>query len=146
MPSGPAIGSGQVRLSETDVRLARLVVIGGLAPLLWIAAAPLVRADGDPSKGKVVFEQCAACHALDEAKTDGPSLKGVFGRKAGSRDDYRYSAAMTRSDVVWDATTLDAYIANPQEYIKGNRMSFAGVTDKSDRDDLIAYLEQATKP
>jgi cytochrome c len=127
-------------------RLARLALIGGVAPLLWIAAGTRAGASGDPSKGKVVFEQCAACHALDEAKTDGPSLKGVFGRKAGSRDDYRYSAAMARSDVVWDATTLDAYLANPQEYIKGNRMSFAGVTDKSDRDDLIAYLEQATRP
>ena len=133
-------------MSETAGRLVRLVLIGSCAPLLWVAAEPLARADGDPGKGKVVFEQCAACHALDEAKTDGPSLKGVFGRKAGSRDDYRYSAAMTRSDVVWDATTLDAYIANPQEYIKGNRMSFAGVPDKSDRDDLITYLEQATKP
>jgi cytochrome c len=127
-------------------RLARLVLMGGVAPLFWIAAGPLVGPVGDPTKGKVVFEQCAACHALDEAKSDGPSLQGVFGRKAGSRDDYRYSAAMARSDVVWDATTLDAYIANPQEYIKGNRMSFAGVTDKSDRDDLIAYLEQATRP
>jgi cytochrome c len=127
-------------------RLVPLIVIGVLAPLAWRVAEPRVQADGDPSKGKVIFEQCAACHGLDETKTDGPSLKGVFGRKAGSRDDYRYSAAMTRSDVVWDAATLDAYIANPQDYIKGNRMSFAGVRDKSDRDDLIAYLEQATKP
>jgi len=70
----------------------------------------------------------------------------VFGRKAGSRDDYRYSAAMTRSSVVWNAATPDAYIANPQEYIKGNRMTFAGVTEKPDRDDLIAYLEEATRP
>jgi cytochrome c len=127
-------------------RLAPLVVLGVFAPLVWIAAEPLARGDGDPGKGKVVFEQCAACHALDEEKSDGPSLKGVFGRKAGSRDDYRYSAAMTRSGIVWDAKTLDAYIANPQDYIKGNRMSFAGVSDGSDRDDLIAYLEQATKP
>jgi cytochrome c len=116
------------------------------APILLLGARPQVRPTGDPDKGKVVFERCAACHALDEAKTDGPSLNGVFGRKAGSRDDYRYSAAMTRSGIVWDATTLDAYIANPQDYVKGNRMSFAGVSDKSDRDDLIAYLEQATKP
>jgi len=135
-----------VPLSDLAGRLAPLVVLGVFAPLLWTVAEPQVRADGDPSKGKALFEQCTACHALDEAKTDGPSLKGVFGRKAGSRDDFRYSVAMTRSDVVWDATTLDAYIANPQDYIKGNRMSFAGVSDKSDRDDLIAYLEQATKP
>jgi cytochrome c len=69
----------------------------------------------------------------------------VFGRKAGSLEDYRYSAAMKRSDVVWTAMTLDAYIADPQSYIKGNRMAFAGIADATERQDLIAYLEQATR-
>lgn len=127
-------------------RVAALLAIGVFASMRWTAAEPPVRATGDPARGKAIFEQCAACHALDDPKPAGPSLKGVFGRKAGSRDDYRYSAAMTRSGVVWEAATLDAYIANPQDYIKGNRMSFAGVTGQSDRDDLIAYLEQATRP
>ena len=45
-----------------------------------------------------------------------------------------------------EAKTLAAYLADPQAYIVGNRMSFAGVTEKSDRDDLIAYLEQAVRP
>ena len=126
-------------------RFASLVALGVFASMRWAAAGPPVRAEGDPKKGKAVFEQCIACHAFDEPKPAGPSLTGVFGRKAGSRDDYRYSPAMTRSGVVWNAATLDAYIANPQEYIKGNRMTFAGVTEKSDRDDLIAYLEEATR-
>lgn len=107
---------------------------------------PQAQAAGDPARGKVVFEQCAACHALDDPMSSGPSLKGMFGRKAGSRDDFRYSAAMTRSGIVWDAATLDAYLADPQAYIVGNRMSFAGMTEKADRDDLIAYLEQAARP
>jgi cytochrome c len=126
-------------------RFASWVVLGVFAPILAIAAAPQERSAGDPDKGKAVFERCAACHALDEAKTAGPSLQDVFGRVAGSRDDFRYSAAMTRSGVVWDAVTLDAYVANPQDYIKGNRMSFAGIADRADRDDLIAYLQRATK-
>jgi cytochrome c len=100
---------------------------------------------GDPEKGKAVFDKCAACHALDDTMADGPSLQGVFGRKAGTRDDYRYSPAMIRSGVVWDEMTIDAYVTDPQAFIRGNRMSFAGIPDKSDRDDLIAYLEQATK-
>jgi cytochrome c len=127
-------------------RMAALVVLGVFAVTPWTAAGPQTRAEGDPATGQAVFEQCAACHALDDPKPSGPSLKGVFGRKAGSRDDYRYSVAMARSGVVWDAATLDAYVADPQGYIKGNRMSFAGVTEKSDRDALIAYLEQATRP
>ena len=114
--------------------------------VLLITIPAALPSSADVENGKAAFEKCAACHALDvETKMDGPNLKGVFGRKAGSRDDYRYSAAMARSGVVWDAVTLDAYIADPQAYIKGNRMSFAGISDKAERDDLIAYLEQATR-
>ena len=97
-------------------------------------------------KGKVAFEQCAACHSLDgSGKDDGPTLKGVIGRKAGSLEDFRYSAAMKRSDVTWDAATLDKYITDPQAFIPGNRMAFCGMTDQSQRDDLIAYLAVATR-
>ena|SRR5258706_7116866 len=123
-------------------RVLRLGVVFGALTLT--AAARSTAAD--PEKGKVVFEKCAACHALDETKSDGPTLRGIFGRKAASMEDYRYSPAMTRSGVVWNAETLDAYLADPQAYIRGNRMSFVGISDKSERDDLIAYLEQATKP
>ena len=113
--------------------------------LLIAGAQALVRA-ADPERGKRLFEQCAACHGLgDETGTDGPTLKGVIGRKAGSLEDYRYSAAMKRSGVTWTPMTLDAYIADPQEYIKGNRMAFGGITDPAERADLIAYLEQAAK-
>ena len=93
-----------------------------------------------------MFEQCAACHSLDGGgDTDGPTLKGVIGRKAGSLEDYRYSAAMKRSDVTWDAAALDKYLTDPQAFIPGNRMAFAGIGDKAQRDDLIAYLQAATR-
>jgi cytochrome c len=99
----------------------------------------------DVEKGKAAFEQCAACHSLDgSGDYDGPSLKGIIGRKAGSLDDYRYSAAMKRSEVTWDAAALDKYIADPQTFIPGNRMAFAGIADKAERDDLIAFLTVAT--
>ena len=108
-------------------------------------ASPSLRA-ADVEKGKAVFEQCAACHSLDgTGDYDGPSLKAVIGRKAGSLEDYRYSAAMKRSDVTWTAETLDQYAADPQAFIPGNRMAFAGIADKAQREDLIAYLAVATK-
>ena len=120
------------------------LVVGGVAVLV-VAAAPVARA-ADPEKGKAVFEQCAACHSLDgTGDYDGPTLKGIIGRKAGSLEDYRYSAAMKRSDVTWDAATLDKYVADPQAFIPGNRMAFAGIGDNAQRDDLIAYLAIATK-
>jgi cytochrome c len=119
-------------------------VVGGVVAVV-VASAPLARA-ADPEKGKAVFEQCAACHSLgDPGDYDGPTLNGVIGRKAGSLEEYRYSAAMKRSDVTWDPTTLDKYVTDPQAFIPGNRMAFGGISDKAQRDDLIAYLSIATR-
>jgi cytochrome c len=118
----------------------------GFGPVQTTGAAALATAAADVEKGKAVFEQCAACHSLGEAGDyDGPTLKDIIGRKAGSLDDYRYSAAMKRSDITWDAETLDKYIADPQAFIPGNRMAFAGISDKALRDDLIAYVALASK-
>jgi len=120
-------------------------VVGSCAMLVATTFTAHVRG-ADVEKGKGVFEQCAACHSLDgTGDYDGPTLKGVIGRKAGSLEDYRYSAAMKRSDVVWDAATVDQYVADPQAFIPGNRMAFAGISDKTQRDDLIAFLAVATK-
>jgi cytochrome c2 len=120
-------------------------VVGGAIVAFVVTSTSLIRA-ADVEKGKAVFEQCAACHSLDgSGDYDGPTLKDVVGRKAGSLEDYRYSAAMKRSDVVWDASTLDEYVADPQALIPGNRMAFAGIADKGERDDLIAFLTIATK-
>jgi cytochrome c len=124
-----------------------LVATGLLTAIAAAATGFHVRAGAvDPERGKAVFEKCAACHSLDDGQADGPSLKGVFGRKAGSLEDYRYSAAMKRSDVVWDEMTIDRYITDPQGFVKGNRMAFAGIPDRSEREDLIVYLKGATKP
>jgi cytochrome c len=120
-------------------------VVGGVIVAFVVTSTSLIRA-ADVEKGKAVFEQCAACHSLDgSGDYDGPTLKDVIGRKAGSLEDYRYSAAMKRSDMVWDASTLDKYVADPQALIPGNRMAFAGIADKGERDDLIAFLTIATK-
>ena len=125
------------------------LVIAAAAMFSYVSrAVPAVAlaAEGDAEKGKAVFEQCAACHSLGEAGDyDGPTLKGIIGRTAGSLEDYRYSAAMKRSDVTWDPETLDKYVTDPQAFIPGNRMAFAGISDKAQRDDLIAYLTVATR-
>ena len=77
-------------------------------------------ADGDATAGKKVFNKCKACHALEAGKKKiGPSLHGVFGRKAGSVTDYGYSDAVRMSPVVWTAETLDRWLENPQELIPG---------------------------
>jgi len=111
------------------------------------ATATAAVAAGDAAKGKAVFEQCAACHSLEADQNGvGPSLHGLFGRKSGSEEDFVYSAAMRRANVIWMPETLDRYLADPQGGVfRGNRMPFAGISDEQSRADLIAYLEQATK-
>ena len=114
-----------------------------LATQLLAGAA---HAEGDVARGEARFKDCAACHKLDAGTNEvGPSLHGVFSRKAGELADFRYSPAMKRSGIVWTAETLDKYIADPQAFIPANRMPYAGMSNAGDRADLIAYLQKATK-
>ena len=104
-------------------------------------------AAGDAEKGKRVFNKCKACHVVNaETNRIGPHLVGLFGRTAGSVEKYKYSKSMKESGIVWNAETLDAYLANPRQYVKGTRMAFAGLKKASEREDVIAYLREVTKP
>jgi len=111
-------------------------VVAG-AGLLFALAAPALAADVE--HGKQVYATCAACHS-DKPDALGPNLAGVLGRKAGSRDDFRYSPAMTRAGFNWDAGNLRQYLADPQAKVKGNRMPFSGFANPNDVNDVIAYL------
>jgi cytochrome c len=130
-------------MKRTVLAVALVIAAAGTA-----ATSVALRAagEGNVEKGKAAFDQCAACHTVDGSDSDGPTLKGIFGRKAGALDTFRYSAAMSRSDVVWTAETLDMFLEDPQGFIPRNRMAFSGIAAKNDRDDLIAYLQDATKP
>lgn len=111
------------------------------AGLLALAIATPAAA-ADPAHGKQLFQACAACHGADgKGGTLGPNLVGVVGRKAGALDDFRYSNAMKRADMVWDDGNLRDYVTNPQAKIKGNRMPFSGVANGGDADDIVAYLK-----
>jgi cytochrome c len=112
-------------------------VVAGAGLLFVLMASPASAADVE--HGKQVFQTCAACHS-DKPDALGPNLAGVVGRKAGSRDDFRYSPAMTRAGFNWDTGSLRDYLADPQAKVKGNRMPFSGLTDPKDLDDVIAYL------
>jgi len=94
------------------------------------------------TKGKKVFRKCMACHTAEPDKHRvGPSLHGVFGRTAGTADGYaRYSAGMKDKGVVWNETTLDAFLSNPRGYVDGTNMAFPGLKKEDDRAAVIEYL------
>lgn len=93
-----------------------------------------------------VFERCAACHSAkdggkDSGKDLGPSLVGVFGRKAGSREDFRYSRPLARSGITWDERNLDAFLKGPDQFIPGTRMPFEGIASDAERAEVIRHLQ-----
>jgi len=110
------------------------------AGLVLLALASSIAVAADAEHGKALFAPCAACHA-ERADSLGPSLKGVYGRRSAALDDFRYSNAMKRANLVWDDDNLRAYIKDPQGKVKGNRMPFGGISDAKDVDDVVAYLK-----
>jgi cytochrome c len=102
---------------------------------------PEVYAD-DASKGKDVFvTNCIGCHAFSCNK-EGPSLGGLFGRKAGSADGYKlYSDGLNNYGVVWDENTLDVFLKDPSSIVFGSMAQFGKIDDAEQRHQLIAFLK-----
>lgn len=111
----------------------------------YLASEPWVSAD--PASGARLAQMCRACHTLGagEPALLGPNLHGMFGRRAGSIPGYDYSQALRQADFTWTPRALDAWLARPAQFLPGNRMTFAGVTDPADRANLIAYLLGETR-
>jgi len=102
---------------------------------------------GDAEAGKEVYDLCVGCHEVgpDAGNGIGPHLNGIFGRRAGSVEGFRYSKGLSREGRLgmdWTLETLDAYLENPKALVSDTRMSFDGLEDKADRDNVLAYLRQ----
>jgi len=112
-----------------------------------VVATQSLAADGNPAHGQNVFGACATCHSLlPDQNMTGPSLAGVWDRKAGSLATFsRYSDALKTANIVWNDKTLDEWINDPQHVVPGNQMTFAGIKDARQRTDLLAFLREATQ-
>ncbi len=101
-------------------------------------------ASANASEGEKVFKKCAACHSIAQGGGNkiGPALWGVLGRKAGSISDYKYSKAMVAYGKLWTFEEMDGFLTKPKEWIKGTKMSFAGLKDSKKRASLILYMNK----
>jgi len=124
-----------------------------MSRILFSAAAALVFGLGianahadDVAEGQKTFAKCKACHQLAAGKNGvGPSLHGLFGRKSGTAEGYKYSDAMKNKGVTWDEKTIAQYLTDPKAFVPGNKMAFPGIKKESELEHLIAYLKDATK-
>ena len=99
---------------------------------------------GDVAHGEKVFKKCAACHLVNKGAENkiGPALYGVLGKKVASKDDYKYSKAMSSYDKTWTFEEMNGYLRKPQKHIKGTKMAFAGLRKDKDRASVILYLNK----
>ena len=117
---------------------AAFIAVTMTAAMLQKAAAQ------DVEKGQRSFNKCLPCHAIGpgaETKV-GPELNGLDGRHAGTVASFNYSEANKNSGIVWGEATFKDYIRSPQARIPGTKMTFAGITNPQEIDNLWAYLKQ----
>ncbi len=120
--------------------------------LLAVGAGACVAAPAmEPTRlpeGERAYQKCYACHSLEgpDPRTQGPSLKGVLGRRVAAEPGFAYSPAMrdyaTRQRA-WTREALDAFIADPQAVVPHNEMGFFGIPDAEERRALIDYLARS---
>ena len=92
--------------------------------------------------GSKVAKKCVSCHNFESggANKIGPALWNIVNKDIGSKEDFKYSNAMTAFEGDWTYEQLNGYLLNPKKYIEGTKMAFAGLKKSSDRANVILYL------
>jgi len=131
-------------MTKIKTAILALAAAGLLSPQL--SARP-AQAAGDVAKGEMVFKRCLICHTIKAGEPNriGPNLHGLFERDAGKAPGFSgYSGGLKGATFKWDDAKLDQWFADPQKLISGSRMAFR-LADDQERQDVIAYLHEATK-
>ena len=103
-----------------------------------------IMAQGDIVSGEKIFKKCAACHSINKGGKNkiGPALYNVVGRAVGGVDDYKYSKTLASYGKEWTFEELNGFLTKPSSYLKGTKMSYAGLRKEKDRASIIKYLNQ----
>lgn len=117
------------------------------AAVSFVFLAGTAIAAGDPEHGARVFQACMACHSVKPGEhVTGPSLASVLHRKAGTAEGFaRYSSALKGANVVWNESSLDKWLTDPQQFLPGTSMTFPGIRNAQDRADVIDYLKAVSE-
>ena len=103
-----------------------------------------IMALGDVSSGEKIFKKCVACHSINKGGKNkiGPALYNVVGRAVGGVDDYKYSKTLASYGKDWTSEELNGFLQKPASYLKGTKMSYAGLRKEKDRASIIKYLNE----
>lgn len=135
---------GEMNMINRTSFLALTLLFGATAFTPFSAAQAASTPVGDPVAGEKVFTVCKQCHKIgtEGANFYGPTLNGIVGRPAGSVPGYAYSDANKDSGIVWTEDALRVYLREPQHNVPGTKMTFAGLHNPQDIENVIAYLKQ----
>ncbi|MCU1336734.1 MAG: cytochrome c class [Bryobacterales bacterium] len=126
-------------LHPASMALAVLALV-----LSWAVLPPEAEAQG-VEDGQALFQRrCSGCHALD-ADHEGPRLRGVVGRAAGSVKTFQYSDALKNAKHTWDEANLDKWLTDTESVVPDNDMSFR-VPKQEERVAIISYLKSLSTP
>lgn len=136
-PETPEKPGFEVAVAEvTDKAVETVVEVIDIAALM---------AGADAAKGQSGVKSCAACHTfeLDGKNKSGPNLYNILNRSIGSKDGYKYSAALQALNAEganWGYAELFAFLKKPKAFAKGTSMGFGGIKKETKQADIIAYL------
>ena len=121
----------------------RLMTTTAIA-VMSIAATATIAAAQDVAAGQHSFNKCLPCHAIgpDAENKIGPELNGLDGRHSGTAPNYSYSDANKNSGIVWGEATFKEYIKDPAAKVPGTKMTFLGIKNEQEINDLWAYVKQ----
>ena len=132
--------------NKSESPVARLTGAAIVLLLLALVVFPKISSAAEEADlGKQLFEKrCTGCHSLDRNK-EGPNLKGVYGRQAGTAPNFNYSTALKSANFVWDDQRLEKWLTDTQSLVEDNNMDFH-VPKPEERAAIIGYLKSLSSP